>query len=178
MFDKIMAPKASFILVSVIFIVFVLVGCSNQEEVAQESTIANSELSTTKNNSEEKTLRTVSSAELINAVKKMIEEDYYEGVANRVEFDGENLYIVYDYTQRYAGTSILSDDENNNVFIMETDSDDLANYILEMGEEYTNTWKTITIDCGDYGTATFDKSMIVNHGYGDYFDYIEGELLK
>lgn len=120
----------------------------------------------------------VSSDELVKAVKKMIEEDYYEGVADRVEFDGKNLLVVYDYSKRYDNSDPLIANEKSKKYVIETDCEDLANYILDMGDKYTNTWKTITIDCGSLGKAVFDKSMIVNHGWGNYFEYVDGELLK
>lgn len=108
----------------------------------------------------------------------MIEEDYYEGVADRVEFDGKNLLVVYDYSKRYDNSDPLISNEKSKKYVIETDCEDLANYILDMGNKYTNTWQTITIDCGSLGKAVFDKSMIVNHGYGNYFDYVDGDLLK
>ncbi len=182
-----MSTKLLFYVHFILFITILLMftSCSNEGEIEMGDTTLSVTFSTntqskTDVNSTSAQARndTVSSNELVCAVKQMIEEDYYEGVADRVEFDGKNLYIVYNYGRRYANSDLLNGNEESKRFILETDCDDLANYILEMGDEYTNAWETITIDCGQFGTALFDKSMIVNRGYGDFFDYVDGELLK
>lgn len=119
----------------------------------------------------------VSSEELVKTVKTIVTETYDE-IIDRVTFDDKNLYLQYNYSKAYSGSPFLNATEDIKKQCAEGDCGDIASTILDLDDQYTNTWQTITIDCGSLGKAVFDKSMIVNHGYGNYFDYVDGDLLK
>lgn len=107
---------------------------------------------------------TVDNDELISAVRTAIEGQVGEGeVITDVTFDGSNLTVKVDLSG--ADTSILSAN-----LIAESRVSSITDSILELDDSFYNTWETITVDFGEVGSATFDKSMVKDEGFGKFFD--------
>lgn len=86
-----------------------------------------------------------------------------------VTFDGKNLYVLVDVSK--ADTSRLTTKE-----IAESRISSITDSVLNLGDEYLNTWETITIDFGDEGKVIFNKKDAKNQGLGRYFDIPTGIL--
>lgn len=107
---------------------------------------------------------TVENDELVAAVKEAIEGAVgSDEKITDVSFDGTTLTIKVDMSG--ADTSILSSAE-----IAESRVSSITDNILELDDQYYNTWEKITVDFGDIGCITFDKSDVKTNGFGKYFD--------
>jgi len=107
---------------------------------------------------------TVESDELVAAVKEAIDGAVgYDEKITDVSFDGTTLAIKVDLSG--ADTSILSAAE-----IAESRVSSITDNILQLDDQYYNTWEEITVDFGDIGKITFGKSDVKNNGFGKYFD--------
>ena len=111
---------------------------------------------------------TVESDELITAVKEAIDGAVGEGEKiTDVTFDGTTLTVKVDMSG--ADTSMFSAAE-----IAEDRISSITDNILELDDKYYNTWEKVTVDFGNIGAITLDKTDVVNNGYGKYFDYPYG----
>ena len=112
----------------------------------------------------------VNEKELIEAVEKAIEDSVHENEKTSVTFDGKNL-IVYDDLSDVDFGVIPPED------FAETCIGSLTDSILELEDKYYNSWEKIIVDFGDLGKAVLDKSMVVDQGYGKFFQYT-GNILQ
>ena len=88
-----------------------------------------------------------------------------------------NNNILEVYTTEYvdkeehdaSDTSMFSAAE-----IAEDRISSITDNILELDDKYYNTWEKVTVDFGNIGAITLDKTDVVNNGYGKYFDYPYG----
>lgn len=113
---------------------------------------------------------TVDEEELISSVKEAIDGSVGEKEKiTDVKFDGTDLKVVVDLSE--ADTSILSAKE-----IAESRISSITDSILALEDKYYNTWETVTIDFGEEGKATLDKSMVKDQGYGKFFEVPMGIL--
>lgn len=107
---------------------------------------------------------------LITTVKAVVDGQVGKGEKIiDVIFDGSDLKVVVDMSG--ADTSMFSTKE-----LAENRIASITDKILELDEDYYNFWETITIDFGNEGKATLDKSMIKDEGYGKFFDFPAGIL--
>lgn len=84
-----------------------------------------------------------------------------------VTFDGSDLKITVDESN--ADTSILPVS-----LIAEGSVASISDEILALDDAHYNTWTTVTIDFGEVGSITMDKSIVKNEGFGRYFAYEPG----
>ena len=113
---------------------------------------------------------TVDADKLIAAVEEAIEGQVGEGESiTGVDFDGSNLTVHVDMSG--ADTSLFSARE-----IALSRISSITDQILSLGDEYYNTWETVTLDFGDIGKAVLDKSIVKDQGYGKYFDFTDDIL--
>ena len=113
---------------------------------------------------------TVLSYDLVSKVKEVIDDAVGENEKiTDVVLNDSTLTICVDLSE--ANTSILS---AKDIALMRISS--ITDEILDLDDNYTNTWETIVIDFGKEGKAQLNKSMIVNSGYGKYFDYTDDIL--
>ena len=135
-----------------------LTACGGGSDKHESTTEATTKIEAT---TEMKTI--VSSEELISATKKVIADEVGDGERiTDVTFDGKNLTIIVDLSG--ADTSMLTKD-----MIAETRIESITDAVLSLGNEYYNAWNTVTVDFGDEGAITFDKSTVTDDGYGKYF---------
>ena len=87
-----------------------------------------------------------------------------------VVLNGSALTIFVDLSK--AETSILS---AKDIALMRISS--IADDILDLDDQYMNAWETIVLDFGQEGKATLNKGMIINSGYGKYFEFTD-DILK
>lgn len=107
---------------------------------------------------------TVSNDELIEAVKEAIEGEIGQGEKiTDVSFDGENLTVKVDLSG--ADTTHLTQE-----LIAESRASSITDGILQLEDKYFNTWNTMTIDFGNIGSISFDKSDVKDGGLGRYVD--------
>lgn len=107
---------------------------------------------------------TVDSDALVAAVKNVIDGSVgSDEKITDVTFDGNNLVITVDLSD--ADTSKLSAE-----LIAESRVSTITDEILSLDDSYYNTWETITIDFGDIGSITMDKSKVKDEGFGKYFE--------
>ena len=110
------------------------------------------------------------SYDLVSKVKEVIDDAVGENEKiTDVVLNDSTLTICVDLSE--ANTSILS---AKDIALMRISS--ITDEILDLDDNYTNTWETIVIDFGKEGKAQLNKSMIVNSGYGKYFDYTDDIL--
>ena len=107
---------------------------------------------------------TVSDDELVNEVKKVIEGSIGSGEKiTEVSFADKDILIKVDMSG--ADTSLLSVKD-----IAASRVSSITDEILELDESYYNTWETVTLDFGNVGKITCNKSMVKDEGFGKYFD--------
>lgn len=107
---------------------------------------------------------TVTSDELIAAVKEAIEGQIGKGEKySDISFDGKNLTVKVDLSG--ADTSILTRE-----LIAESRTSSITDGILQLDDKYYNTWNAMTIDFGDIGSISFDKSAVKDGGLGRYVE--------
>ena len=116
---------------------------------------------------------TVDASELIRAVREAIDGAVGEGekIAD-VQFDGKNLTVVVDLTN--AKTNLVGITPRD---IALSRLSSITDDILDLDDKYFNTWDTITLDFGSAGKAMFDKSLVVDQGFGKFFNF-SGDILK
>lgn len=106
----------------------------------------------------------VSSDELIAAVKEAIDGQIGNGEKySDISFDGKNLTVKVDLSG--ADTSHLTRE-----LIAESRTSSITDGILQLDDKYFNTWNTMTIDFGDIGSISFDKSAVKDGGLGRYVE--------
>ena len=151
-------------------LVFVLAGCFNQKtgETGIQTTIHAVGDEFTVNADEN--AEAVSDDELISAVEEIIDDAVSDDETLSVSFDGKDLYIKDDLSKADLGVLPAKD-------FAETRVGSITDSVLELEDKYFNAWETVTVDFGDVGKATLDKSMVVNQGYGKFFQY-DGDILK
>lgn len=102
--------------------------------------------------------------ELISAVSEAVSGDVAEDEKiSNIDFDGENLTVTVDLSN--TDTSRLTAD-----LVAESRTGSITDSILALDDKYYNTWNTVTVDFGDVGKITFDKSMVKDSGFGKYFE--------
>lgn len=107
---------------------------------------------------------TVTSDELIAAVKEAIDGQIGKGERySDISFDGKDLTVKVDLSG--ADTSILTRE-----LIAESRTSSITDGILQLDDKYYNTWNTMTIDFGDIGSISFDKSAVKDGGLGRYVE--------
>lgn len=113
----------------------------------------------------------VTKDDLISKVKEVIAGSIGSGEKiTNVNFEGKNLTVTVDLSG--TDTKLVTSKDIAWVRISSiTDS------ILELDDQYYNTWNSITIDFGKEGKAVLDKGMIKNQGYGKFFDF-PNDILK
>ncbi|SFR90861.1 hypothetical protein [[Clostridium] aminophilum] len=117
---------------------------------------------------------TVQPDELINAVKEALRGEMMEGqTITDVSFDGSNLKIVSDISKINEGAKIQVPLDA----AAETSVGTITDAILALDDQYYNTWEKITVDFGNFGHVTFDKSSVMDEGLGKFFK-ITGNVLK
>ena len=108
--------------------------------------------------------------EFVMVIKEVITDTVGEGeVITDVSFDSKNLTVVVDMSNAVIRIGTVKD-------IAELRISSITDAILGLDDSFYNTWETITIDFGSVGRATLDKSMVVNQGYGRFFDFEPGIL--
>lgn len=144
-----------------------LTGCGGAA-ASNESTTSSAEAtleSTTASNSE-----SVSTENLVAKVQEILPDYMTPGTSVKsVEMKDKDLYITVDLS-KYEGQFPLD-------AVAETSVSEITDPILSLDESYYNLWDTVTLDFGDQGHVTFDKSMIKDDGAGKYFSY-EGNILQ
>lgn len=112
----------------------------------------------------------VSAEDLVAKVQEMLPDYMTPGTSVKsVEMKDKDLYISVDLS-KYNGQFPLD-------AVAETSVSEITDPILSLDESYYNLWDTVTLDFGEQGHATFDKSMIKDDGAGKYFAY-EGNVLQ
>ncbi len=102
---------------------------------------------------------------LIAAVKEKIEGKVgKDEKITDVSFDGSDLKITVDLSE--AEPEILT---KKDLAISRIES--ITDAILALGDDYYVTWNTVTVDLGEEGIVTLDKSMVVDEGFGKYFNF-------
>ena len=113
---------------------------------------------------------TVDADALIAKVKEVVPGGIGAGEAIKdVSFDGTNLTIKVDMSGADPKYFTLKE-------LAESRIDSITQEILDLGDEYYNTWEKITLDFGSEGVAVLDKSMVKDEGLGKYFNYPAGIL--
>lgn len=141
---------------------------SPTEEVLEESEPTIEEV--VENDSEEVQDLDVTSDDLVPAVEAAIEGTVGEGEEiTGVTFDGSDLKITVDMSGAKTDMFPVKD-------IAESRISSITDAILELNDSYYNLWETITIDFGTVGSATLDKTIVVDDGFGKYFDFPVGIL--
>lgn len=106
---------------------------------------------------------TVDVLDLIETVKAVAKE----GIA-----DSET---ITDVTFNGGALTIYVDIENNAEKFGDGYADvrisSITDLILDLEDQYYNSWDTITLDFGKFGSATLEKTMVKNEGMGKFFDY-------
>lgn len=139
-------------------------GAAASNESTTNSTEATLE-STTASNSE-----SVSTEDLVAKVQEILPDYMTPGTSVKsVEMKDKDLYITVDLS-KYEGQFPLD-------AVAETSVSEITDPILSLDESYYNLWDTVTLDFGDQGHVTFDKSMVKDDGAGKYFAY-EGNILQ
>ena len=117
----------------------------------------------------------VSDEELVKAVTELLPDNMTEGaeLKNVAVREDKDLFIEVDLTHA---------NDNSNIklpldVVAETSVSQITDPILDLGDEYYNAWNTITLDFGDYGHVTFNKSDVAANAAGKYFSY-EGDVLQ
>ena len=87
-----------------------------------------------------------------------------------VELKDKNLKVVADLSH-YNGQFPLGS-------VAEMGVSEITDALLSLDDEYYSVWDTMTIDFGDQGHITFDKSTVKDDGAGKYFSYNGGILQK
>lgn len=148
-------------------IAMALTGCGGaaaSNESTTSSTEATSE-STTASAAE-----SVSTEDLVAKVQEILPDYMTPGTSVKsVEMKDKDLYITVDLS-KYNGQFPLD-------AVAETSVSEITDPILSLDESYYNLWDTVTLDFGDQGHVTFDKSMVKDDGAGKYFSY-EGNILQ
>nr|DAY25807.1 MAG TPA: Prokaryotic membrane lipoprotein lipid attachment site [Caudoviricetes sp.] len=112
----------------------------------------------------------VSTEDLVAKVQEILPDYMTPGTSVKsVEMKDKDLYISVDLS-KYDGQFPLDS-------VAETSVSEITDPILSLDESYYNLWDTVTLDFGDQGHVTFDKSMIKDDGAGKYFSY-EGNILQ
>lgn len=144
-------------------IAMALTGCGGAA-ASNESTASSTEVTV------ESTTAAAAESDLVAKVQEMLPDYMTPGTSVKsVEMKDKDLYISVDLS-KYDGQFPLD-------AVAETSVSEITDPILSLDESYYNLWDTITLDFGEYGHATLDKSMIKDDGAGKYFKY-EGNILK
>ena len=118
----------------------------------------------------DETAGTVSVDDLVSSVEEIIADAVSDEEVLSVSFDGKDLCIKDDLSNVDLGVLPARD-------FAESQISSITDSVLELEDEYYNTWETVTVDFGSVGKATFDKSMVVDNGYGKFFQY-DGNALQ
>ena len=109
----------------------------------------------------------VDADDLISAVRSAIDGSFgADDELQDISFDGKDLKIKVK-----LGDSMF---EPRDMAIVAISS--ITDPILDLDDKYYNTWETITIDFGNVGKATMDKSMVKDQGIGKFFDFPDSIL--
>lgn len=143
-------------------IAMALTGCGGA--ASSESTTSSIEATV------ESTTAAAAESDLVAKVQEMLPDYMTPGTSVKsVEMKDKDLYISVDLS-KYDGQFPLD-------AVAETSVSEITDPILSLDESYYNLWDTVTLDFGEQGHATFDKSMIKDDGAGKYFAY-EGNVLQ
>lgn len=85
-------------------------------------------------------------------------------IISDVALNGKNLIITIDMTN--ADTSIFPAKD-----IAESRISSITDSILALDDSCYASWETITLDFGNVGKATLDKTMVKDQGFGKFFDF-------
>nr|WP_298051011.1 hypothetical protein [uncultured Lachnoanaerobaculum sp.] len=144
-------------------IAMALTGCGGAA-ASNESTASSTEATV------ESTTAAAAESDLVAKVQEMLPDYMTPGTSVKsVEMKDKDLYISVDLS-KYNGQFPLD-------AVAETSVSEITDPILSLDESYYNLWDTVTLDFGEQGHATFDKSMIKDDGAGKYFAY-EGNVLQ
>lgn len=144
-------------------IAMALTGCGGAA-ASNESTTSSTEATV------ESTTVAAAESDLVAKVQEMLPDYMTPGTSVKsVEMKDKDLYISVDLS-KYDGQFPLD-------AVAETSVSEITDPILSLDESYYNLWDTVTLDFGEQGHATFDKSMIKDDGAGKYFAY-EGNILQ
>lgn len=110
------------------------------------------------------------SVDIVEKAKEILPDYVTPGVeiAN-VELKDKKLYITVDLS-KYNGQFSLD-------AVAEAAVSEITDPILSLDESYYKSWDTMTLNFGEQGHVTFDKSTVKDDGAGKYFSY-EGNILQ
>lgn len=110
------------------------------------------------------------SVDIVEKAKEILPDYVTPGVeiAN-VELKDKKLYITVDLS-KYNGQFSLD-------AVAEAAVSEITDPILSLDESYYKSWDTMTLNFGEQGHVTFDKSTVKDDGAGKYFSY-DGSILQ
>nr|DAI40114.1 MAG TPA: lipoprotein [Caudoviricetes sp.] len=111
-----------------------------------------------------------SNVDIVSKAKEILPDALTPGIEiSSVELKDRNLYIAANLNN-YSGQFALE-------AVAEAGVTEISDALLSLDDEYYSTWDTMTIDFGDQGHVTFDKSTVKDDGAGKYFSY-DGSILQ
>lgn len=117
------------------------------------------------------TTETASNVDIVSKAKEVLPNALTPGIKiSSVELKDKNLKVVADLSH-YNGQFPLGS-------VAEMGVSEITDALLSLDDEYYSVWDTMTIDFGDQGHITFDKSTVKDDGDGKYFSYNGGILQK
>lgn len=117
---------------------------------------------------------TVSSEELISAVTEAIDGQVGAGEEiTGVEFADGMLTITVDLSGREQNSNIQISDE----MLAPTRASSISEAVLELEDQYLNSFDAITVDFGSVGHITCKMADVVDEGYGKYFNITDDMLV-
>lgn len=113
---------------------------------------------------------TASNVDIVSKAKEILPDVLTPGIEiSSIELKDKNLYIAANLNN-YSGQFALE-------AVAEAGVTEISDALLSLDDEYYEVWDTMTIDFGDQGHVTFDKSTIKDDGAGKYFSY-DGSILQ
>ena len=135
-----------------------LAGCGASATTSTEATTAAEATAATSN------------VDIVSKAKEILPDALTPGIEiSSVELKDRNLYIAANLNN-YSGQFALE-------AVAEAGVTEISDALLSLDDEYYSTWDTMTIDFGDQGHVTFDKSTVKDDGAGKYFSY-DGSILQ
>ena len=113
---------------------------------------------------------TASNVDIVSKAKEILPDVLTPGIEiSSVELKDRDLRITANLNN-YSGQFALE-------AVAEAGVTEISDALLSLDDEYYEVWDTMTIDFGDQGHVTFDKSTIKDDGAGKYFSY-DGSILQ
>lgn len=113
---------------------------------------------------------TTSNVDIVSKAKEILPDVLTPGIEiSSIELKDRNLYIAANLNN-YSGQFALE-------AVAEAGVTEISDALLSLDSEYYDAWDTMTIDFGDQGHVTFDKSTVKDDGAGKYFSY-DGQILQ